>query len=229
MNQLIERNAANLDKARRHVANLAHGLKTPLATLGLVAERMDDPGKDEMLLLLSEIDLRVRHHLGRARAAALARPDRARTPLIPRLADLGDALLRIHADKNVMFALDAAEDLTVDCERNDVDEIFGNLLDNAFKFARDRVSCAARLEGRRVLIEVADDGPGLTADQIAVALQAGQRIDEQAPGFGFGLTIARELVGLYGGDLRLEPAATGMVATVMLPGSRTSGVDRHRS
>ncbi len=217
MNELLARNAANLDKARRHVANLAHGLKTPLATLQLGVERLEGPGKHELRLLLAEIDLRVRHHLGRARAGALAGPERARTPLAPRLADLGDALRRIHADRDVTLALDCPADLALACETNDVDEIFGNLLDNAFKFAHRRVTCTAKLEGRSARVVVADDGPGLSPDQIAMVLQPGRRLDEAVPGFGFGLTIARELVELYGGELRLAPSATGLEAVVVLP------------
>ena len=221
MNRLLEGHAANLDKARRHVANLAHGLKTPLATLQLGVERLEGPGKDEMRLLLGEIDLRVRHHLGRARAGALAGPERSRTQLAPRLADIGDALRRIHADRGVSMAIDCPADLALACEGNDVDEIFGNLLDNAFKFARRRVACEARLVGRAARITITDDGPGLRADQIDLVLQPGRRLDEALPGFGFGLTIARELVELYGGELTLKPEAAGLEAVVVLPvGSR---------
>ena len=217
MNELLARNAANLDKARRHVANLAHGLKTPLATLSLGVERLDGANKSDVRLLLDEIDLRVRHHLGRARAGALAGPERARTPLAPRLADIGDALRRIHADRGVTLGLDCPTGLALSCEGNDVDEIFGNLLDNAFKFARREVMCTARIEGRSARVVVADDGPGLSPDEIAVVLQPGRRLDEAVPGFGFGLTIARELVELYGGELRLTPGAVGLEAVVTLP------------
>ena len=217
MNRLLESHATNLDKARRHVANLAHGLKTPLATLQLGVERLEGPDKGDLRLLLAEINLRVRHHLGRARAGALAGPERARTELAPRLADIGDALRRIHADRGVSLAIDCPADLALACEGNDVDEIFGNLLDNAFKFARQQVACEARLEGRSARVTVTDDGPGLKSDQIALVLQPGRRLDEAQPGFGFGLSIARELVELYGGDLALEPGAAGLRATVTLP------------
>lgn len=217
MNRLLESHAANLDKARRHVANLAHGLKTPLATLQLGVERLEGPDKGDLRLLLAEIDLRVRHHLGRARAGALAGPERARTQLAPRLADIGDALRRIHADRGVSLAIDCPADFALACEGNDVDEIFGNLLDNAFKFAHRQVACEARLEGRSARVTVIDDGPGLRPNQIALVLQPGRRLDEALPGFGFGLGIARELVELYGGDLTLAPGATGLRATVTLP------------
>ncbi len=163
-----------------------------------------------MTLLLAQIDLRMRHHLGRARAAALAGPERSRTALASHLADIGDALRRIHADRAITLALDVPDDLSVACEGNDVDEIFGNLLDNAFRFARGRVMCSASRDGRLARVTIADDGPGLTREDVAVVLQPGRRLDEQMPGFGFGLTIARELVELYGGELRLEPSLPGL-------------------
>lgn len=217
MNQLLDRNAANLEKARRHVANLAHGLKTPLATLQLGVARLDGPNKDEIAALVEQLDERVRHHLGRARAGVLAGPERARTRLRPRLVDLGDALRRIHADRAVTLILDAPVDAVLACEAHDVDEIFGNLLDNAFKFARREVRCTVRENGREVRVGIADDGDGLAAEDIVLAQQPGRRLDEQRPGFGFGLPIARELVELYGGDLRLEPGTTGLSAVVTLP------------
>lgn len=217
MNQLLATNAANLEKARRHVANLAHGLKTPLATMQLGLERLDGPGRDELRLLLTQMDLRVRHHLARARAGALSGPQRARTRLAPRLTDIGDALARIHADRAVALTLDVAADCELACEAHDVDEIFGNLLDNAFKFARSRVTCTVRSAGRLARVAIVDDGPGLSAGQIALVMQPGRRLDEKVPGFGFGLTIASELVELYGGDLRIEPGATGLAVELVLP------------
>jgi signal transduction histidine kinase len=224
MNDLLARNAANLEKARRHVANLAHGLKTPIATLSLEVESLSGPGKGDVRALVAQIDLRIRHHLARARAAAIAGPTRSRTPLAPRLRDLGDAMGHIHADRNIEFALDCGEDLAVGCEPHDIDEILGNLLDNAFKFARSRVRCSATAVGKDVHVMVADDGPGLSDEEIDAALRPGQRLDENGPGFGFGLTIARELTELYGGELKPRPSDGGLLVDLTLPG-RFTGID----
>ncbi|MBE7219324.1 MAG: HAMP domain-containing histidine kinase [Caulobacteraceae bacterium] len=217
LNALLAQHAANLERARRHVANLAHGLKTPLATLALTVERL--PGEDGAAAhrLVEVVERRIRHHLGRARAAALQEPARTRTPLAARLADLGAALTRIHA-RDIVFALDCDGAIVVACETQDVDEIFGNLLDNAFKYTRAHVSCTAREVGRQTIVEIADDGPGLAADEIARVMRPGQRLDEDVPGHGFGLPIARELVELYGGTLALAAGAErGLVVTVRLP------------
>ncbi|VVB46830.1 Signal transduction histidine kinase [Beijerinckiaceae bacterium RH AL1] len=220
LNALLAQNAANLERARRHVANLAHGLKTPLATLALSLERM--PGDDGAAArkLATLVERRIRHHLARARAAALEGPARSRTPLAVRLGDLGDALARIHAGRQVVFALECPPEAAIACEPQDVDEIFGNLLDNAFKYTRERVACEVREVGRQTIVEIADDGPGLSAQEIARVLRPGQRLDEDIPGYGFGLPIARELVELYGGTLALAGRERGLVVTVRLPAAR---------
>ena len=220
LNALLAQNAANLARARRHVANLAHGLKTPLATLSLSLERM--PGDDGAAArrLASLVERRIRHHLGRARAAALEGPARSRTPLAPRLGDLGDALTRIYAAKTVAFSLDCPAMAAISCEPQDVDEIFGNLLDNAFKYTTGSVACNVRDVGRQTIIEIADDGPGLDAHDVSRVLRPGERVDEDTPGHGFGLPIARELVELYGGTLALARGASGLLVTVRLPTAR---------
>ncbi|MGZ3341777.1 MAG: ATP-binding protein [Reyranella sp.] len=209
LNALLEQNAANLERARRHVANLAHGLKTPLATLAIaLSARGADSG--ELRDLVDVMERRIRHHLGRARAAALDGPVRARTLVAPHLEALGDVLGKVHAGRGVALAIDVPPDLAVACERQDFDEIAGNLLENAFKWTRGAVEVCARADqARTVTLTIDDDGPGLRPEQIPQVMQPGQRLDESAPGFGFGLSITRELVELYGGTLDLDRAPKG--------------------
>jgi signal transduction histidine kinase len=131
LNALLDQNAQNLERARGHVANLAHALKTPLATLSMA---LADPTRDPDGALrrqVDDMDRRVRHHLRRARAAALAGSARRRTPLAPRLSDLRDALARLYAEKGAAIELAVPEDLSVPCEGQDLDEMLGNLVDNA--------------------------------------------------------------------------------------------------
>jgi signal transduction histidine kinase len=219
LNGLLEQNAANLERARRHVGNLAHGLKTPLATLAImVSERgLDTTGELHSLLMLMQ--RRIRHHLSRARAAALGGPARARTPIASRIDDVGHALKKIHADRHITLVQDVPRDLCVACEQQDFDEMTGNLLENAFIWARRDVVVRARHDGgRHVAIVIEDDGPGLKPEQIPRVLQAGERLDEAAPGFGFGLPITRELAELHGGDIALDASALGgLRATLRLP------------
>ena len=219
LNGLLEQNAANLERARRHVANLAHGLKTPLATLAIALSERGRDKAGELHSLVVLMERRIRHHLGRARAAALSGPTRAQTPIAPRIDDVVDALAKIYADKRIALAQEVPRDLAVACEQQDFDEMAGNLLENAFRWARSRVEVHAdRDDGRSVAIVIDDDGPGLRPEQIPQVLRPGERLDESAPGFGFGLPITRELAELYGGELKLAASPLGgLRVTLRLP------------
>lgn len=220
LNALLKQNATNLERARAHVANLAHGLKTPLATLGLALSAKGDDSRT-LTDLVDTMERRIRHHLGRARAAALAGPTRSQTQIAPAVGDLGAVLMKVYAGRAIDFSADMPVGLAVACEPQDFDEIAGNLLDNAFKWARQFVTVGAVIEGRTVLVQIDDDGPGLSAEQLPHLLQPGQRLDESAPGFGFGLSITRELVELYGGSLAFARApAGGLRVNLRLPSAQ---------
>ncbi len=218
LNSLLTQNAQGLERARRHVANLAHGLKTPLATLAVA---LDDPSPDARLRLsklVETMDRLIRHHLARARAAALGGPARARTNLAARLGDIADALATIHRGRGVTCARAVPEGLTIACEVQDLDELFGNLLDNAFRFARAEVRVRAVADGAFAVTTIEDDGVGLAEGQEVAALQPGFRFDETSTGYGFGLPIALEIAQLYGGDLTMAPSSLGGLAvSVRLP------------
>jgi signal transduction histidine kinase len=164
------------------------------------------------------MDRRIRHHLSRARLAALGGPKRARTFLAPRVADLIAAFGKLYADKSLAYEVRIASDIAVACEAQDLDELLGNLLDNASKWARQRVIVAADRVGAMVEMTIEDDGPGLTDLQAIDVMSPGHRLDETAPGYGFGLPITRELAELYGGSFTLGRSAFGgLRATVTLP------------
>ena len=218
INALLAENAAALANARGHVANLAHGLKTPLATLALALPPHDPDGS--LREQVERIDRAVRHHLGRARAATPGGAMRVATPLAPVLADLTNALGRIHADRGIAVHVDIAPDLTVAVDRQDLDELIGNLLDNAWRWAAQRIAVTAHpaADARSVRLTIADDGVGIDPAARPAALAAGQRLDERGDGHGFGLSIAHELATLYGGTLTLESAPLGgLAAIVTLP------------
>jgi len=221
MNALLDQNAEGLARARRHVANLAHGLKTPLTTLALA---LAEPGRDQdgsLRRLATLMDRRIRHHLGRAKAAAQDGPARARTEVLRHLVDFGDALAKIHAGKDVTFDVDVPADLTAACDPQDLDEMLGNLLDNAFKWSRGIVKVSAGEAGPDAVIAIEDDGAGLSDGEWAEALLPGRRLDESVPGYGFGLPITRELAELYGGALSLSRSHLGgLKAELRLPRGR---------
>jgi len=216
LNALIDANEAAVARARGHVANLAHGLKTPLATLKLDLAEGDGRLREQ----IERMERQIRHHLGRARAAEPGAAA-ARIALAPHLKDLIAAMARIHADRHIAPLVDLAPALEVRCDAQDLDEMLGNLLDNAWRHARAHVRVDARAADRTVRIDIADDGPGMTPAQIA-EITRGHRLDERGEGHGFGLAISRELAELHGGTLELNAGAAGGLAVVLsLPGGVT--------
>jgi signal transduction histidine kinase len=209
LNGLLDQNAANLERARRHVANLAHGLKTPLATLAISLSNPDRTRPDQLAPMVDLMERRIRHHLGRARAAVLSGPVRMQTVIAPRIRDLGDVLAKVHAERNIALTSAIPDDLAVACEPQDFDEMAGNLMENAFKWARGQVTIRAMPDQAMTRLVIEDDGSGLRPEQIETVLRPGERLDESAPGFGFGLSITRELAELYGGNVAFGASELG--------------------
>ncbi|WP_343044422.1 ATP-binding protein [Sphingomonas hominis] len=210
LNALADENAAALAGARAAAANLAHALKTPVSTLAL--HLADDRAAQAQL---GRIDATLRHHLGRARATAIDR--RAVTPLAPALNDLAAAITALHMGR-VAIAVDVAPDLVAGIDAQDLDELAGNLIDNAARHAAATVRISANAQDRHVWLTVTDDGEGIDAQDRERATTPGTRLDERGSGHGFGLSIVRELAELYGGALTLGDApGGGLMATVSLP------------
>lgn len=209
LNDLLDENAAALARARGHVSNLAHSLKTPLATLSL---RLGEPGRDPdgaLGELVAQIDRGIRHHLGRARAASPGAPGQPQVALGLAVAELAAVLGRIHVERGIEAELAVAPDLAVKCDPQDLDEMLGNILDNAWKHAATRIRVAARAADGGVALTIDDDGPGLPPLALEQAMVPGLRLDERGDGHGFGLPIARELAELHGGALALGPSPLG--------------------
>ena len=208
LNALAADRAAALNAARGSAANLAHALKTPVATLALsVAE------DEAATVQVRKIEAVIRHHLVRARTAAVNR--RAATDLASVVDDVVAVTRRLHPE--IAIVVDAAADLAVSVDRHDLVEIAGNLTENAARHARHRIHVAAqRNDQGRVCLLVNDDGPGIPEDQRHLAVQAGVRLDETARGDGFGLAIVRELADLYGARLTLGEGVSGGLAVTVI-------------
>ncbi|MEH3120410.1 MAG: HAMP domain-containing sensor histidine kinase [Sphingomonas phyllosphaerae] len=211
LNALATDSQAALASARASAANLAHALKTPVAALAI--DLRDQP---RLAATVARIDRTIRHHLARARAAAVNR--RVATPLAPAVADIAAVVERLRDGPPLTIGRAIAEDLAVAVDAQDLDELLGNLLDNAARHATSRISVVARRDGRSVALTIADDGPGIPADARAQVLQPGTRLDERGDGHGFGLPIVAELAALYGGAVTLaENAPHGLLVTLTLP------------
>ena len=217
VNALVAQNIAGLSHARSHVANLAHGLKTPLTTLALRLTR--EQASVESRALVSQLDQRIAHHLRRARMAAAGAGERARADLVAIAADLLFAMEQINSAKRLTFIRDMPEQCEVAVDAEDLDEMLGNLLDNGCRFATSRLSLRMVQDGALTLVEIEDDGPGIADADIPLALHPGARLDESGRGYGFGLPIVRELAELYGGSFNLDrsPALGGLRSSLRLP------------
>ncbi len=174
-------------RARTHVSNLAHSLKTPLSVLTSEAQARPGPLADNVLRQVETMRRQVDHYLARARAAGALEVLGTRSPVQPVLGDLARVLRRIHAERPVTINVDCPLDLAFRGEKQDLEEMAGNLIDNACKWAKTRVQVAARpRQGGMLLLTVGDDGPGLTEDERKKVGERGERLDEIGARHGAG-------------------------------------------
>ena len=222
LNALLDHREQMVTRAIAKAGDLAHGLKTPLAVLAQEAERAGAGGEKHVAAAISQQVERMRrqidYHLAHARAAASGATSGARSSVTASAEGLSRTLLRLYAGRGIAIDDHVPAAHTVRCQREDLDEMLGNLLDNACKWARSRVTITSVERDSVVSIAVDDDGPGLAASMRDVVLQRGVRADEAAPGSGLGLAIVRDLAELYGGSITLgESPIGGLRATLELP------------
>jgi signal transduction histidine kinase len=226
INALIDSNRRIVERARMQVGNLAHSLKTPIAVLLNEARTLDKTHAEVIAVQAEAMQAQVTAYLNRARIAAQRDSVLARTEAQPVLERLVRVMRKLNGD--ISFELEIAADLTFAMEQQDVEEVVGNLLENASRFARTKVVTRAVAttreaevtDGRRGWIEIVveDDGPGLAPEQIGEALKRGRRLDESKPGTGLGLSIVKEISGEYQGTFGLSRAAIGgLRAQLILP------------
>lgn len=219
LNSLIEHSAEVVERARTHVSNLAHFLKTPLTVLATEADSAPGPFAESVRRQVGVMRRQIDHYLTRARTAGALNVIGNRTQVSPVLEDLARVLRRIHAERGVEVAVDSAGPLYFRGERQDLEEMAGNLMDNACKWAHARVAVTARRASDGMLtIQVEDDGPGLAPEDRSRVLDRGERLDESVPGSGLGLSIVRDISKLYRGSVEFgESAAGGLSAVLRLP------------
>ncbi|HEX2216236.1 MAG TPA: sensor histidine kinase [Xanthobacteraceae bacterium] len=227
-NALIEANREIVERARTHVGNLAHALKTPLSVMvNEAAARPEDPLAAKVSEQAEIMRDQVARHLERARMAARVVTIGTVTDVIPVVEALARTMEKIHRERDVSIEVEAAQAAKFRGERHDLEEMVGNLVDNACKWAQSRVRVevlgghsADTRQPELVRIVVDDDGPGLSPGERQQVSRRGQRLDETKPGSGLGLSIVTELSALYGGSLSLGNAPIGgLRAELVLPGA----------
>lgn len=217
LNVLLDHNQAVVERQRTHVGNLAHALKTPLSVMlteaGAEENTLADVVRRQATIMRGQVD----HHLRRARAAARAQTAGERTPVEDVIDEMAVMLERVFQEKGVQIDWRVEDGLCFRGERQDLQEIVGNVLENACKYGKSRVWATAGPSGDpgRMRLVVEDDGPGLPEARREEVLKRGSRLDETEPGSGLGLSIVDELARAYGGGVRLDQSERGGLMVVI--------------
>ncbi|GLR84212.1 sensor histidine kinase [Bradyrhizobium iriomotense] len=226
-NALIEANREIVERARTHVGNLAHAIKTPLSVIvNEATTHAADPFAEKVMKQADVMRDQLAHHLERARIAARVSIVATVTEVAPTIEALRRTMEKIHRDRSIVVEAKADPSAKFRGERQDLEEMVGNLVDNACKWAASRVFVEVLVDapgkpdtGPRLRIIVDDDGRGLSEAERAQVSRRGQRLDESKPGSGLGLSIVVDLAALYGGSLSLGSAPIGgLRAELVLPG-----------
>ena len=222
LNALLDNREQAVRRAIAKAGDLAHGLKTPLAILAHEAERARAAGQPDLAAAVTQQVERMRrqvdYHLAHARAAAAGAAPGTLCSIRESAEGLARAMRRLYADRGISIDIRVPPDLMARVQREDLDEMIGNLLDNACKWGRSHLTVDAQRVGNLLEIVVDDDGSGLEAGLRESVLQRGVRADEAAPGSGLGLAIVRDLAEVYGGSISLDASpAGGLRARLRLP------------
>lgn len=221
INTLLNRNREIVTRSRRQAADLAHAIKTPSAIIRNELEKLksEQMPVDESLAALDRLDAQLKRSFARMRADGGSAGIRPLTDLDGALGRLGRAFTALARNQDKVLRSDIAPGLRIRMDQSDFEEVMGNLLDNATKWALGQIHLSARIEGDMVVVRVADDGPGIAEKDYGAARLSGQRLDASKPGTGLGLAIAADLAHAYGGMIRLGTSARlgGLEASVHLP------------
>jgi signal transduction histidine kinase len=233
LNALIAHLEDVVARAGTKAGDLAHGLKTPLAVLSNEADRLATAGNPELGHVLAEqiaiMRRYVEYHLAHARAAASGAALNARSSVAESVEGLARTMRQLHAEQGIHIALTVDSRHLFRGRREDLDEMLGNLLDNACKWAGMAIHISSSVDAERLTVLVEDDGAGLDEQARQAVLGRGVRSDTRVPGFGLGLAIVRDLAELYGGTIVLDKSGRGGVAARLeLPGSSTDEAARQR-
>ena len=231
LNSLINHNKDVVERAQTHVSNLAHALKTPIAVLlNESAAQKDNEGAfaDVVARQTQSMNNQVEHHLRRARAAARGQAIGVSCDVSEVVDSLARTLPRIYRSKDIDLSVKVEAKLGFRGERRDLEDMVGNLMDNACKWCGNRVVLRAYTlapdEGQFALC-VEDDGPGIETADVERALKRGIRLDEATPGTGFGLSIVDDLAKAYKGTLSLTRSDMGGLKTVLVLPRRISKIN----
>jgi len=213
LNALLDERERRVARAVAKASDLAHGLKTPLAVLAHEAQQVRAAGHAQLAAEIDQQIDRMRrqidYHLAHARSAASSASPAARAPVAASAEGIARALRRLHAERGLSIEIDVPPSEAFRGQREDLEEMLGNLLDNACKWAHTQAKLTSWKEGKQIVIAVDDDGPGIEPSMRESVMRRGVAADEAAPGSGLGLAIVRDLAEIYGGSISLEVSPMG--------------------
>jgi signal transduction histidine kinase len=219
LNELLSDREQRVTRALTKAGDLAHGLKTPLTILNQHAERAKASGQTELAAAIMQQVERMRrqvdYHLAQARASASGGNPSARSHVLTSADALARTMMTLHSERRVAVSVEVSHEHFTRVQREDLEEMLGNLVDNACKWAATRVEVSSRRNRDAIELIVDDDGPGLDPSLRAKVLQRGVRADEAAPGSGLGLAIVADLVELYGGAISLDASPLGGLRAIL--------------
>ena len=215
--ELIDHNERQAEEARRHAGNLAHALKTPLTVITNAASARAEDLPDLVMRESAAMRRQVDHHLARARAVGRRGQTQARADAWASIEAVERAVTRLYP--HVRFDADGPRDIRVAIEKQDLDEILGNLMENAAKYGGGSVFATVSQDAGQVQFLIEDDGAGIPEAQRDKLFDRGARLDTGKPGTGLGLAIVRDVVEIYGGSVTLEESEDlgGLAVRVRLP------------
>ena len=209
LNSLIQQNQKRQERVRNSLADLAHSMKTPLAVLRGAAEQSADGALRELITeqtaRIDDIVSYQRQHAAVAGSSSVTRP----IPLAPVLQRLCTSLDKVHRERGLVCTRHIPDGIALRADEGDLFELFGNLLENAYKHCANRVRVAVELHADRVQIDIEDDGEGIAAQDVERLLRRGERADQRHPGEGIGLAVVSEIVNQYGGNLKILTSDLG--------------------
>jgi len=218
LNNLLDHNIILLKRARNQLGDLAHSVKNPLTIINNEARNMETPRKELILKQTNDIIQNIDHYLSRARTFGADNILGARSEVKQVVDDLVYTMQKLNQDRTLEFDTSKLEDSTFRGEAQDLEEMLGNLIDNACKWAKKRIEISGQVKDGRLLLSVDDDGPGIPSEEIENVKRRGKRLDETKPGQGQGLGIVKDIAGLYNGSLSLKKSALGgLQAQLNLP------------
>ncbi len=204
-----------MHRARNHAGNLSHSIKTPLSVLNNQVAELSDPSREDLMHSIKQVQSQIDYHLSKARMAGSMNILSVKSNPSERIDAISSAFDKVYSSRNLVLVNELDHDFEVAIEQTDLDEILGNVVENAYKWATTLIRIHAVVEQDSLTLFIDDDGIGIAHDQLNDIVKRGYRLDESTPGSGLGLNIVSEMVHSYRGDLSFDRSNLGGLRVIL--------------